>query len=99
MKLRLLTILAVALVAFYAGAKVDSIRSADEPASIPKALSIPITTIPAGESVTVHTFTIESHTDPVLTAAAIGAIPAALFLLARFAVIVVRRTRASRRPA
>ena len=96
MKLRLLTVLAVALVAFYAGVIVDSARTTADSISLPE-FAPATTTVPQGTRVIVDTtLTVgESHPDPVLTAAAIGAALGALFLLARLVVFVVRRTRAA----
>ena len=99
MKLRVLTIVAFALIAFYAGIVVDAARTADDSLLTPERLPsapLPVTFGGVGSNDATYTVTItSSHSDPVLTAAAIGAIVSMLFLLARLAVIVARRVRAS----
>ena len=99
MKLRFLTVVAFAVIAFYAGIVVDAARTADDPVLSPELLRSAQPVMPVGGvRATDATYTITvttSHSDPVLTAAAIGAIVAALFLLARLAVIVARRARRS----
>lgn len=98
MRWRLLTFAAVAMVAFYAGAVVDGSGTTAPltPASISVPDSIPVVpAVPPGSVRVSWTYaTAESHSDPLLTAAAIGAVAAALFLLARGAVLVARRARA-----
>ena len=97
MKLRFLTIVAVVLIAFYAGVLVDVSRTTGDAISIPKTFEIVPTNAPESGRATEATFFFaESRPDPVLEAAAIAAIVAALFLLARLAVIVARRVRATR---
>ena len=97
MRLRLLTLAAVAMVAFYGGVIVDAARTPDDSIALPDVLPTTIPTVPRS---TVHVFytstTGESHADPVLTAAAIGAIVGAAFLLARLVVVVARRARTAR---
>jgi hypothetical protein len=96
MKLRLLTLLAIAMIAFYAGVWVDAARTTTDVFSFPEPTG-PIPIVPGGVRVVDTTYAVaESHSDPLVTAAAIGAIAATLFLLARLGVIVVRRARASR---
>jgi hypothetical protein len=97
MKLRLLTLLAIAMIAFYAGVWVDAARTTDHEISIPEVMP-PIQQVPPGGVRVVDTTyaVAESDSNPLFTAAAIGAIAAALFLLARLGVIVVRRVRAAR---
>ena len=98
MKWRLLTLAAVAMVAFYAGVVVDGARTTASatPASISVPESIPVVPSAPSRSVRVSWSyaTAESHSDPLLKAAAIGTVVAMLFLLARAAVLVARRARA-----
>lgn len=95
MTLRLLTVLAVAMLAFYAGVRVDSARTPTYSISVPD--TIPVTTAPPNGIRVVDTgYAIaESHSDRLAQVAAIGAAVGALFLLARLVVIVVRRGRAA----
>jgi hypothetical protein len=99
MTLRLLTVLAVAMLAFYAGVRAEDARAPSYSISVPK--TIPITpTPPTGVRVvetTSYGFA-ESRSDRLAQIAAIGAAVGALFLLARLVVIVVRRRRAASQP-
>jgi hypothetical protein len=96
-KLRLLTVVAVALVAFYAGVIVHSARTTSDAIVVPKVAPVTLTVPDNARVVVADTYTVsESHSDPVRTAAAIGAAAGALFLLGRLVVIVVRRGRTAR---
>ena len=94
MKLRILTTLAVAAIAFWAGLRVDSARTTgiDIPSSLP-----PITTTDSGSvrttswAMSVAIDRPPSLLDNVSTAAALVA---AAFLLARFGIAVTRRRQA-----
>jgi hypothetical protein len=87
---------AVVLIAFYAGALADAVTTTDDALSIPETISVVPSPPPGSMRSTEATFTFaESQSDRLLTAAAVAAIVATLFLLARLAVIVVRRVRAS----
>jgi hypothetical protein len=97
MKLRLLTVLAVALVAFYGGVIVDSARAPSDSIIVPKVAPVTLTVPDHARVVVADTYAVsESDSDWVLTAAAIGAAVGALFLLARLVAIVARRGRAAR---
>jgi len=97
MKLRLLTVVAVALVAFYAGMIVHSARATSDSIFVPKVAPVTLTVPDNARVVVADTYTVrESHSDPVRTAAAIAAAVGALFLLARLVVIVTHRGRAAR---
>jgi hypothetical protein len=98
MKLRLLTVLAVALVAFYGGVIVDSARAPSDSLIVPKVAPVTLTVPESAHVVVADTYTVSESDSWVLTAAAIGAAIGALFLLARLVVFVVRRGRAARQP-
>ena len=69
MKLRFLTIVAVVLIAFYAGLLVDASRTTGDAISIPKTFEIVPTNAPESGRVTEATFFFaESRPDPVLEA-------------------------------
>ena len=70
MKLRFLTIVAVVLIAFYAGVLVDASRTTGDAISIPKTFEIVPTNAPESGRATEATFFFaESRPDPVLEAA------------------------------
>ena len=97
MRLRIITVLAVAVVAFYVGVAFDASKTPttiEIPDSIP-----PITTIdeaPWLRDSSVAVVTVHSHTDRLETFAAIAALVAAAFLFARLAFVVGKRVRARR---
>ena len=96
-RLRIITVLAVAVVAFYVGVAFDASKTPttiEIPDSIP-----PITTIdeaPWLRDSSVAVVTVHSHTDRLETFAAIAALVAAAFLFARLAFVVGKRVRARR---
>jgi hypothetical protein len=96
-RLQIITVLAVAVVAFYVGVAVDAGR-APPTIEIPDSLP-PITTIddaPRLRESAVTVATVQSHTGRLHTFAAIAALVAAAFLLARLAFVVRKRLRLRR---
>jgi hypothetical protein len=96
-RLRIITALSIAVVAFYLGVAVDADRTPttfEIPDSLP-----PITTthdtLRLRES-TVAVVTVQSHTDRLQTFAAIAALVAGPFLLARLAFVARKRLRLRR---
>jgi hypothetical protein len=96
-RLQIITVAAVAVVAFYAGVAVDAGKTPttiEIPDSIP-----PITTIDGAPRISeswVAVATVRSHTDRLQTFAAIAALVAGAFLLARLAFVVRKRIRLRR---
>ena len=97
MRLRIITLLAVAVVAFYVGVAVDAGKTPTT-IEIPDSLP-PITTIdgaPRLSETWVTVVAVQSHTDRLQTFAAVAALVAAAFLLARLAFVVGARIRLRR---
>jgi hypothetical protein len=96
-RLQVITVLAVAVVAFYLGVAVDADKTPTT-IEIPDSLP-PITTIDEGPRIRdswVAVATVQSRTDRLQTFAAIAALVAAAFLLARLAFAVRQRIRLRR---
>lgn len=97
MRLQIVTALAVAVVAFYLGVVVDASKTPTT-IEIPDSLP-PITTIdnaPRLRDSWVAVATVQSHNDRLETFAAIAALVAGVFLLARLAFVVRKRVRLRR---
>jgi hypothetical protein len=91
--LRALTLVAVAVVVFYAGLVVGTDHP-PEPSSVgPLVPAPPQSVTTSGRYVVATTITVPAHTDRLVQAFAIAALVAAAFLLVRGTVVVVRRAR------
>jgi hypothetical protein len=92
-RLRIITALAVGVVAFYLGIEVAPGR-APATIEIPDSLSsVTIAAEPHIRETSVTVVAVQSHTDRLETFAAIAALVAAAFLLARLGFVVAKRVR------